>query len=104
MAVSIDRAAQADTMQELATKLQKFGINEVPNFPGANPSLNPVDIYRAHICELVAPIVGVDPKIVYPAIQWTQTLDKGDATLPVPALRIKGKKPEETAKLIGEQV
>jgi len=103
MTVTLNTAAQADTMQELADKLQRFGINEVPNFPGANPALNPVDIYRAHLCQLIAPIVNVDPKVVYPAIQWTQTLEKGDATLPVPALRIKGKKPDETAKLIGEQ-
>jgi len=104
MAATIDSAAQADTMQELAEKLHKFGINQVPNFPGANPALNPVDIYRSHICELVAPILGIDPKVVYPAIQWTQMLEKGDVTLPVAALRIKGKKPDELAKMIAEQV
>ena len=30
-------------------------------------------------------------------LQWTQTQDKGDLMLPVPALRIKGKKPDELA-------
>lgn len=104
MAITLDRSGQADTMQELASNLHSFGLNDVPAFPGANPALNPVDIYRAHLCELIAPIVGADPKVVYPAIQWTQTLEKGDVTLPVPALRLKGKKPDETAKLIAEKV
>ena len=61
---------------------------------------NPVDVYRQHIAELVAPIVGKEPSDVVPALQWTQTLDKGDIMLPVPALRLKGKKPAEVSSEI----
>lgn len=95
---------QDSALESLTTKLHALGVKDLPNFPNAYPTYNPVDIYRAHITETLAPITGVDASIIYPAIQWTSTLDKGDALLAVPALRIKGKKPDETAKLIGEQV
>ncbi|EMT64258.1 Arginyl-tRNA synthetase, cytoplasmic [Fusarium odoratissimum] len=82
----------------LADQLQQLGLDNIESFPGCHPDTNPVDIYRSHITSLLAPITGVDPKIIYPAIQWTQTLDKGDAILAVPALRVKGKKPQELAE------
>ena len=50
-----------------------------------------------------APITGADPQVVYRSLQWTQSLDKGDIVLPVPALRVSGKKPPEIARAIEEQ-
>jgi hypothetical protein len=94
----------AQTIEQLTSTLKKFGISEVRSFPNAYPAYNPVDVYRAHITELLQPITGADPAVIYPAIQWTQTLDKGDVVLPVPALRLKGKKPDEIAKAIESQV
>lgn len=64
---------------------------------------NPVDVYRQHISKLIAPIVGKEPSEVLPSLQWTQTLDKGDLMLPVPALRLKGKKPAEIGADIVEK-
>ncbi|KAK8026344.1 arginyl-trna synthetase protein [Apiospora marii] len=60
-------------------------------YPNCFPDINPVDIYRSHITSLLVKITGVDAKIVYPALSWTSTLDKGDIVLPIPALRVKGK-------------
>lgn len=97
-------ATMAQTIEQLTSTLKKFGISEVRSFPNAYPAYNPVDVYRAHITELLQPITGADPAVIYPAIQWTQTLDKGDVVLPVPALRLKGKKPDEIAKAIESQV
>jgi len=77
--------------------LKNIGLPEVPKEPNTYPEINPVDIYRSHITELLAPIAGVDKKIVYQALQWTNSLDKGDLVLAVPALRLKGKKPDEVA-------
>jgi len=92
------------SIDELISTLKEFGVSEVPKAPNTYPELNPVDIYRSHITELLSPISGVDPKIVYSALQWTNTLDMGDLTLPVPALRIKGKKPDVLAAELGEKV
>ena len=94
------------TMDELASSLQALGVSKVPLVPEtpAYPTLNQIDIYRSHITELLEPITGADKKIIYPALQWTQTLEYGDLMLPVPALRLKGKKPDEMAKQIAAQV
>lgn len=72
-------------------------------FPNSYPSLNPVDIYREHIATNLAPVFGVEPSAVFSKLQWTQTQDKGDLLLPVPALQIKGKKPQQLAAEAGEK-
>lgn len=66
-------------------------------FAKSYPSLNPIDVYRIHIAEHLATITGVEAPEVYTKLQWTQTQDKGDLMLAVPALRVKGKKPNELA-------
>lgn len=71
--------------------------------PNWYPENNPVDIYRGYISNTLGPIVGLEPSFVYPRLSWTQTLDKGDLTLAVPALQVKGKKPQDLAKEIGEK-
>ncbi|KPI39491.1 Arginine--tRNA ligase, cytoplasmic [Cyphellophora attinorum] len=58
---------------------------------------NPVDFYRQHIAERLAPLVDKKESEIYPVLSWTTTLDKGDLILPAAALRIKGKKPQEIA-------
>ncbi len=79
---------------------------KIKSFPNSYPSLNPTDIYRSHIAELLAPLAGKDAEFIYPKLQWTQTLDKGDLMLPVPALqiKIKGKTPNDLAKEWAEKV
>ncbi|MCJ1252996.1 hypothetical protein MMC24_000803 [Lignoscripta atroalba] len=67
------------------------------NVKASFTTINPVDGYRTHISEALAPITGVSAEDIYSKLQWTQTQDKGDLTLAVPALRIKGKKPNEQA-------
>ncbi|EAS34256.3 arginyl-tRNA synthetase [Coccidioides immitis RS] len=74
--------------------------SEVSKYPNCYPTLNPVDKYRAHIAELIGPIVGKEPEFVYTRLQWTNTLDKGDLLLAVPALQIKGRKPTDLAEEI----
>ncbi|KAI9800017.1 MAG: hypothetical protein M1833_003546 [Piccolia ochrophora] len=89
--------AEDQQVEVLTSQLAKFGVSNVTKYPNAHPELNPVDVFRSHLTDLLAPVTGVDPKIIYPALQWTQSLEKGDLVLPVPALRVKGKKPAELA-------
>ena len=93
-------------MDQLASSLQSLGLSSVPQISGINayPTFNQIDLYRSHITELLKPITGADEKVIYSALQWTQTLEYGDLMLPVPALRIKGKKPDELAKEIAAKV
>lgn len=85
----------AASSTELVDKLKSLNVSEpLPIYPNCYPEINPVDIYRSHISSILSEITGVDAKIIYPVLQWTQTLEKGDLVLPIPALRIKGKKPD----------
>ncbi|PSS12601.1 hypothetical protein M430DRAFT_126279 [Amorphotheca resinae ATCC 22711] len=84
--------------ETLSEKLKSLSVTApLPKYSNCFPDVNPVDIYRAHLTSILTEVTGVDAKIVYPALQWTQTLEKGDLVLPVPALRVKGKKPDELA-------
>jgi len=96
--------SHAQSLDDVTSTLKGLGINEVPAEPNTYPALNPVDIYRSHITEILAPIAGVDKKVVYQSLQWTNTLDKGDLVLAVPALRLKGKKPDELATELAAKV
>ncbi|KAF2807160.1 arginyl-tRNA synthetase [Mytilinidion resinicola] len=89
--------AKITSVDDIAETLKQFGLDTVPQAPNTFPALNPFDVYRSHITELLAKASGIDAKIIYPALQWTQTLEKGDLCIPVPALRVKGKKPAEFA-------
>jgi arginyl-tRNA synthetase len=92
-------------MDELTEKLTALGLRvKMSCYPNSSPEVNPIDIYRSHITDLLQQVTGVDPKIIYPALTWTSTLDKGDLTLAVPALRVKGKKPPELAAEWAEKV
>ena len=78
------------TESALAEKLKGLGLATPPaKYANCFPEINPVDLYRAHLTEILTEVTGVDATIVYPALQWTQTREKGDLVLPVPALRLK---------------
>lgn len=93
-------------MDELTSQLKSLGLEGIPQVPETtiHPTFNQLDIFRSHIAELVVPITGAQPQVVYNALQWTQTLSNGDLMLPVPALRIKGKKPDALAQEIADKV
>ena len=83
----------------------KLSIREAESLYNAmSTPLNLVDVYRTAISEALAPITSVPASDILPKLQWTQTQDKGDLMLPVPALRVKGKKPTEQAVEFAEKV
>ncbi|KAK5123814.1 hypothetical protein LTR85_002450 [Meristemomyces frigidus] len=92
-------------MDEITSQLQKLGVSQIPTFSGVllYPQHNPVDVYRAYIIEQIHKITEADPAVINNAVAWTQDLKHGDLVLPVPALRLKGKKPDELAKEIAEK-
>ncbi|KAL7930907.1 arginyl-tRNA synthetase [Trichoderma chlorosporum] len=95
------KPAGLDKLTSLVNGLSLDSVAE--KYPQAHPEINPLDLYRAHLSNVLAGISGVDTQIIYPAINWTTGLDKGDFVLAVPALRIKGEKPDALAnKWAGE--
>lgn len=91
-----------DQLVKLASDLSVSEIRD--KFPNCFPETNPMDVYRLHITNVLEKITGVDPKVIYPAVQWTSGLDKGDLMVAVPALRVKGKKPGELAEEWAQKV
>lgn len=104
MSVIDAKNAPTLSMDELTSKLKGFGLDTVPQQPNTYPTLNPFDVYRSHITELLSECMGIDAKIIYPVLQWTATLEKGDLQLATPALRQKGKDMKKLAEEIGEKV
>lgn len=81
--------AAADPVNELSAQLEKLG--SLDKYPNCYPEVNPQDLYRAHVTSILHDITGVDTAVIYNALQWTMSLDKGDMVLAIPALRVKGK-------------
>ncbi|KUI56268.1 Arginine--tRNA ligase, cytoplasmic [Cytospora mali] len=92
----LNMAPGIDELVKLTSGLRLDSIRD--KFPTCYPEVNPIDVYRAHLTNVLKEITGVDTNIIYNAIQWTQGLDKGDLIVAAPALRVKGKKPDELVK------
>ncbi|XDG06420.1 hypothetical protein ABKA04_006035 [Annulohypoxylon sp. FPYF3050] len=87
--------ASSSGINHLLSKLDNLTLDSISaKYPATYPEVNPFDLYRVHIAEVLAPITGVAAENIRPVISWTNALDKGDFILPVPALRIKGAKPD----------
>ena len=94
MAATLAAPPPPQSVDQLADHLQKLPISELKPYSNCFPELNLVDVYRSHITSILHTITGVDVNIIYPVLGWTTNLDKGDMQLAIPALRVKGKKPE----------
>ncbi|KAI2466267.1 arginyl-tRNA synthetase [Annulohypoxylon bovei var. microspora] len=82
-------------INHLLSKLDDLTLESIAKkYPATYPEVNPFDLYRVHISEVLAPITGVPAETILPLVSWTNSLDKGDFLLPIPAFRIKGKKPD----------
>lgn len=97
--------SNGDVSARITSQLKSLGISDLPQIPGVQlyPELNPVDVFRAIIFSQIHQITGAEYPIISNAVQWTQDLKHGDLVLPVPALRLKGKKPDELAVEISEK-
>jgi arginyl-tRNA synthetase len=94
----MDASTQPISIEELSSTLQKIGLDTVPQEPNIYPALNPFDIYRSHITELLSKSSGIDAKIIYPTVAWTAKPENGDLQLAVPALRQKRKDMDNLVK------
>ncbi|KAJ5908792.1 Arginine--tRNA ligase cytoplasmic [Penicillium taxi] len=92
-------------MDATAASLQALTLTSterLSQFPDCYPDLNVMDSYREHIAQNLSKVSGIDAELIYTRLAWTSTLDKGDLSLPVPALRQKTK-PAELVKELAEK-
>jgi arginyl-tRNA synthetase len=91
--------AESAAIAKLCGQVEGLSLGAVTQvYPNVHPHTNPLDLWRVHISNVLSKISGVETSIIYPVVSWTSSLDKGDFSLPVPALRIKGQKPDALGK------
>ncbi|EWC47327.1 cytoplasmic arginine--tRNA ligase [Drechslerella stenobrocha 248] len=79
------------SIDDVQAMLAELGISDpLPKFDAASVTTNPIDIFRSYVAEEMSKITGVNRELLYPALEWTQNMEKGDLILAVPRLRIKG--------------
>ncbi|KAF3936348.1 hypothetical protein ABW19_dt0210535 [Dactylella cylindrospora] len=79
------------SIDDVQAMLNELGISEpLPKFENASVTTNPIDIFRSYVAEEMSKITGVNRDLVYPALEWTQDMKKGDLIMAVPRLRVKG--------------
>ena len=91
-------------MEGFTSSLASLGVTDLPSIPSAYPDQNPLDIFRSHIAERLAPIAGVEPEAVFAGLDRATKPETGDFVLAVPRLRIKGAKPQELGEKWQSQV
>ena len=90
----------------LEAQLQKLDVSTpIPRYNAVDFLVNPVDIYRAYLADLVGSIFpDLDPQLVYDSIQWTNNPAHGDLIVVAPKLRMKGTKPTELVATLASKV
>ncbi|CAI4058920.1 hypothetical protein SKDZ_04G5410 [Saccharomyces kudriavzevii ZP591] len=83
--------------ESMISQLKKLSIAEPAVTKDSHPEVNVVDLMRNYISQELSKISGVDPSLIFPALEWTNTMDRGDLLIPIPRLRIKGANPKDLA-------
>lgn len=97
--ISKDTMAQPSAIDQLVQRVEGLTLAGLAQkYPSTHPEYNSLDLYRAHLSDALSKISGVDTSIIFPVVMWTQSLEKGDFVVAVPALRIKGSKPDLLAQ------
>jgi arginyl-tRNA synthetase len=91
-------------MESFTSNLASLGVKDLLSIPSAYPDQNPLDIFRIHIAERLAPLAGVEPEAVFAGLDRATKPETGDFVLAVPRLRIKGAKPQELGEKWQSQV
>lgn len=84
--------------ERLAALLAELGADAIPaaaDLPAVHIQSRPTDIYRAYVVDILAKTTECETSLICDAVQSSNTLPHGDFLLPVPRLRIKGKKLDE---------
>jgi hypothetical protein len=86
-------------MDHFTDRLSVLGVSHLPPIAAANPTQNPLDIFRSHIAErlvsLAGPSSGVTLDAVFSGLDRSTRPETGDFVLAIPRLRIKGSKPQD---------
>ena len=102
--INYSTTQRTQKMESYVASLAALGVKDLPSIPSAHPDENPLDIFRSHIAERLAPLAGVDAELVFAGLDRSTKPETGDFVLAVPRLRIKGAKPQELSEKWQAQV
>lgn len=85
------------SVTSLTKYLKDMSIQQPARIEGSFPDVNVVDLFRNYISQELSKIADIKPELIYEALEWTNTLERGDLLIPVPRLRIKGANPKDLA-------
>lgn len=94
----------ADTITK---SLSELGLQtDASPMQGAFPDHNVIDVMRSYITLQMHSLTGISKEIIFPALDTTSTMDKGDLIVPLPRLRfakgtdLKGKAAELSEAIV----
>jgi arginyl-tRNA synthetase len=70
----------------LAARLKGFGLGPIPQFSQAHSLINPLDIGRSYLAEILGHLVDCDSITAYNSIQSPNEIFDGDLTVILPKL------------------
>ncbi|KAH7077047.1 hypothetical protein FB567DRAFT_140494 [Paraphoma chrysanthemicola] len=77
-------------------------IESTPPFSDAHVLVNPLDVWRSALADLLARLVGCESSDAFKAIQWPNNIFNGDLSVPLPKVSPRCKPAELSSKLINE--
>lgn len=91
-----------DGVQDL---LRALSLDEgIPSFSGADVQNNPLDIYQAHLADILVHLTSCEPQSAYDSILLPSVNDIGDLTVVLPRLRLHDFDPEDLAADLRQKV
>src|SRR5271169_2038042 len=65
-------------MNNITASLASLGVTDLASIPSAHPDQNPLDIFRAHIAERLAPLAGVNMEAIFSGLDRSTKPETGD--------------------------
>jgi len=87
-----------DGLMQLLEDLSMPGTNI--HFAEANVLINPLDVCRSSLAELISSLAECDIQDAYKSIQWPNNIFNGDLSVTIPRLRPGCKPTELSAELV----
>ncbi|KAL9639008.1 MAG: hypothetical protein Q9164_001209 [Protoblastenia rupestris] len=98
--------ALSTEISQLESNVQTVDISiPLPHSHTAQILVNPIDIYRVYLANLVGPVTReASPQTIYGSIQWIDSLTHGGLVIVAPKFRLKGVKAAEVAMDLAAKV
>lgn len=96
------------TLDGVGDLLKNLNLEEgnqgIPSFTGADVQSNPLDIYQAHLADILVHLTSCEPQSAYDSILLPSPNEFGDLRVVLPRLRLHDIDPEGLAADLRQKV